>query len=197
MTSGVSSSQVPTSAAPAEVCDQRTDDELMSEARAGVDAAFDLLVRRHQAAVLRVAARYLGDAELAHDVAQTTFVQLFGWLPRYQPRGKFRAFLMRVALRQCAMAARTRSAARRREDAAPVADAGATPAEVALERERRRQLDRALTALSPKLRAVVVLRHCGGMSYDEVAAAMDLPVGTVKSRVFAALAKLRDALEGT
>jgi len=196
MVTGGSHLQVPTSAAPPEAGEERTDDALMALARDGVEPAFDALVRRHQAAVLRVAARYLGDAELAHDVAQATFVQLFAWLHRYQPRGKFRAFLMRVALRQCAMAARSRGAVRRRETAAPSMGASTTPDDVALERERRRQLDRALAKLSPKLRAVVVLRHGAGMSYEEVAAALDLPVGTVKSRVFAALAKLRDVLEG-
>lgn len=174
-----------------------SDDALMVAARDGDRAAFDTLVRRHQAAVLRVAARYLGDSALAHDVGQATFVELFRWLHRYQPRERFRAFLMRVALRQCAMTARSRSSARRREDAAPPQDSGAVPETVALERERRRQLDAALATLSPKLRAVVVLRYGGGMSNEEVAGALELPIGTVKSRLFAGLAKLREALEGT
>ena len=173
---------------------EESDDALMMLARGGDAAAFDALVRRHQAAVLRVAARYLGDSALAPDVAQATFVQLHGWLHRYEARGKFKAFVMRLAVRQCAMAARSRATVRRRDERAMVADASAAPDEVVLARERRRAVDGALATLSPKLRRVVVLRYGGDLSYEEVAAALGLPVGTVKSRLFAGLAKLRGAL---
>src|SRR5436309_2296424 len=81
--------------------DERDDDELMLLAKNGMGPAFDALVRRHQASVLRVATKELGDLALAKDVAQTTFLEVHRYLPRYQPQQKFRAFLHRVLINQC------------------------------------------------------------------------------------------------
>lgn len=177
---------------------ERADDELMLIARGGGQAAFDALVRRHQGWVLRLCARGVGDPSLAKDVAQATFVELHRSLPRYEPRGAFRSFLARIAVNQCRMAGRTRGRARRRDDAAepPPSSSSSLPDDVVLARERKRQLDRALATLSPKLRDVVVLRYAADLSHAEIASALGVPIGTVKSRLFDAVEKLRDALAG-
>ena len=175
--------------------DERSDDDLMLLARGGVAGAFATLVTRHQARALRVVARRLGRDAPSADVVQNTFLEVYRALPRYQPRGQFRAYLFRVLLNQCRMAHRAaRIEARHR----PVAE---TPAAVAphesevLARERERDTEAAVARLSAKLRDVVLLRYTGELSYHEIAAALGIPVGTVKRRLFDAIKKLRELME--
>ena len=175
----------------------RDDDDWMLLARSGRAGAFDELVKRHQATVLAVAYRYLGQRDAANDVAQNTFVELYRRMADYRPQGRFRAYLHRILLNQCRMAVRSRGIRRRfqerleREDE----DGAALPDEEILRRERQRQVERALLKLSEKLRAVVVLHFSGELSHADIAEALDIKVGTVKSRLSAALVVLREELE--
>jgi RNA polymerase sigma-70 factor (ECF subfamily) len=177
----------------------RDDDELMLLARGGMAGAFAALVRRHQARVLRVAARRLGRGALAADVAQNTFLEIYRALPRYQPRGRFRSYLFRVLLNQCGMARRAaRLDARALAAAAlpPPPDAApATQEAEILARERGRDVEAALARLGSKLRDVVILRFSAELSYDEIAETLAVPVGTVKRRLFDAMEKLRRLME--
>ncbi|HYQ18619.1 MAG TPA: RNA polymerase sigma factor [Polyangiaceae bacterium] len=171
------------------------DDELMLLARGGVEAAFPTLIRRHQARALRVAGRYLGRDSWAADVVQDTFVEILRALPRYQAHGKFSSFLYRVLLNRCHMTWRTSRAERRALETVsqqlPEVDEGEI-----LRRERRRDLTMAIGQLSEKLRVVVLLRYSAELSYEEIAETLDIPVGTVKRRLFDSMTKLRDLLEG-
>jgi RNA polymerase sigma-70 factor (ECF subfamily) len=174
------------------------DDALVLLGRAGRREAFDTLVRRHQERVLRLAHKYLADKGAAHDAAQATFVELFRSLPRYQPRGLFLVFLQRIALNQCRMYGRSRTSRARASDELawqPEAPPPQAPDALLLAREQRREVEQALTGLSTKLREVLVLRYANDCSLEEVAQILELPVGTVKSRLFAGLAKLRQKLE--
>ncbi|HEY3497655.1 MAG TPA: sigma-70 family RNA polymerase sigma factor [Polyangiaceae bacterium] len=168
------------------------DDELMALAGGGSERAFDALVRRHQARVLRLAHRYLGDSALAADVAQNTFVALFRSRAEYRPSGRFCAYLYRLVLNQCRMARRSKG--NRLRVLIEMRDFSVTP-EYTMPRERPRDLEAALGELSEKLREVVILRFCAEQSYEEIAEALDLPTGTVKRRLFDAMAKLRARLE--
>jgi RNA polymerase sigma-70 factor (ECF subfamily) len=164
-------------------------------ARGGVEDAFNVLVRRHQARVLRVTSRLLGSSSIAPDVAQDAFIEIYRALGRYKPQGRFWAYLYRVVLSRCRLAGRKARRARRREaEAAPLSAVHSGEAEV-LARERQRELEAALVRLSEKLRVVVVLRHAAGLSYDEIADTLGVPVGTVKRRLFDAMEKLRCMLE--
>jgi RNA polymerase sigma-70 factor, ECF subfamily len=169
----------------------RSDDDLMLLARGGAEGALNTLIQRHQARVLRLACRYVGDQALAADVAQNTFVALFRSAPQYRPRGRFSAYLYRLLLNQCHMA--RRSAQSHVRGLTELRESGLSPAHV-LQRERQRDLERALAGLSTKLRDVVVLRFCAEQSYEEIAETLDIPTGTVKRRLFDAMAKLRDEL---
>lgn len=171
----------------------RSDDDLMLLARGGVDGAFDALIRRHQGRVLRLAFRYVGERALAADVAQNTFVALLRALPQYRANGKFRSYLYRVLLNQCRMSRRSARTESRALDAATLARSS-DPAEVLL-RERRRDVEAALGGLSDKLRDVVLLRFGAELAYDEIAETLGIPLGTVKRRMFDAMAKLREILE--
>jgi RNA polymerase sigma-70 factor, ECF subfamily len=170
----------------------RNDDDLMLLARGGVDGALNTLIERHQARVLRLACRYVGDSALAADVAQNTFVALFRSASQYQARGRFKAYLYRLLLNQCHMA--RRSALTHVRALTELRESELTPTHV-LQRERQRDLERAVAGLSTKLRDVVVLRFCAELDYDEIAETLDIPTGTVKRRLFDAMAKLREELE--
>jgi RNA polymerase sigma-70 factor (ECF subfamily) len=173
---------------------ERSDDELMLLARGGLEAAFATLIRRHQAGALRVAARYLADEAVAADVAQNAFIDVFRALPSYQPRARFRAYLHRVILNHCHLAFRARKN-QQRASVAVLEQSSETDEAQLLLREQRRDLARALGALSPKLASVVLLRFSAGSSYEEIAETLDIPCGTVKRRLFDAMAELRELLE--
>jgi RNA polymerase sigma-70 factor (ECF subfamily) len=171
----------------------RSDDELMLLTRAGVDGAFDFLVRRHQARVLRVAARYLGSTSAAADAAQNAFLEILDNVARYRAQGKFRSYLYRVVLNECRMARRSKWWRRDPLPSSyPIEDLSE---DQILERERARAVEEKVQALSPKLRSVVLLRYGGDLSYDEIAEALEIPQGTVKRRLFDAMAWLRNELE--
>lgn len=176
----------------------RDDDELMLLARGGHADAFDELVRRHQARALGIALRYLGRAHqlLAEDITQNAFLSVYQALPRYQPRGQFSAYLHRTLLNQCRMAhrrARLETQTLSQEESLAVTGLS-TEAEI-IARERCRHLDAAMETLSHKLREVVVLRFSAGFRYDEIAETLELPIGTVKRRLFDALAILHKRME--
>jgi RNA polymerase sigma-70 factor (ECF subfamily) len=177
---------------PLHPLDGRSDDDLMLLARAGRREAFDVLVLRHQRGALAVAAKYLGDAASAKDACQGAFVEVYRGLERYQPRGRFVFFLRRVVLNQCRMGARRLRIAERLPPGPD--EATAQPDDALLKDEQRRMVERGLMQLSGKLREVVALRYAGGHSLDEVAEILELPVGTVKSRLFSAMAQLKDVL---
>jgi RNA polymerase sigma-70 factor (ECF subfamily) len=175
----------------------RDDDELLLLTRGGKTEAFDALVRRHQLRALRIAHKYLGDTAAAKDVVQAAFLDVYRALPRYQPRGQFAAYFHRVLLNQCHMAHRSRGYARRASDDARAVEPEPVPAseELILAREKRAAVERAVHQLSQKLRDVIVLRFAGDLAYEEIANVLELPLGTIKSRLSAGLEQLRVILE--
>ncbi|MBS1151283.1 MAG: sigW 1 [Myxococcaceae bacterium] len=175
-----------------------SDDELLRRARRGRREAFDQLVRRHQGASLQLAWKYLGDAALAKDACQAAFLEVFRGLPTYQPRDRFVFWLRRILINQCRMAARStrlRERATRSLGRQPY-PAVERPDEWLALQERRKAVEGALQRLSEKLKEVAVLRYVSGHTLEEIAAILELPLGTVKSRLSAAVAGLRAGLEG-
>lgn len=170
----------------------RSDDDLLLLTRGGIQPAFDVLMKRHQTLALRVATRYLRDRSLAHDVAQQAFFEVFRGLNRYQPSGKFKPFLCRIIINQCRMYGRFKVCADRMTEQLVLQQE--LSSEQALVTEQRRDLEHALSRLNEKLRSVVILRYDEGLSLAEIAHALQLPIGTVKRRLFVALEKMRDLL---
>jgi RNA polymerase sigma-70 factor (ECF subfamily) len=168
-----------------------SDDELMQATAAGDRAAFDRLVRRHQRRVIGYAMKFFGSSALAADLAQDVFVDLLRAASRYRAEGHFPTYLYRITLNRCRMAARThryeesRRATLKRE--ARATDPGPDP-------ERDRAVQAAMLRLTEKQREVLLLRFWSGLKHEEIAAAVGARVGTVKSRLFGALAALRKEL---
>jgi RNA polymerase sigma-70 factor (ECF subfamily) len=174
------------------------DDEtrLVLRAQAGDQRALDALLRRHEQGLLRHVHRMLRDEEAAYDALQETYLVVCRCLANLRERSSFRPWLYGVATRIC-LKVRSRSA-RRREDAddgVDAVDGDPLPDVVAAVRERKEGLVSEVERLSPKVRSVVLLHFYEGMTLAECAAALEISTGTVKSRLAAGLARLRERLE--
>lgn len=167
--------------------DDRPDADLLAAARAGDDCAFEALYRRHRDFVLRVAARYAGDEALALDAAQETFVYLLKKLPTLTLSGRLSTYLYPIARSTAVTLRRRRGHLRFTTDPAP-----ATPAPLAPTPDLDATLRAAVEGLPEDQREVLLLRVLEGLSVEETAAAVGVPPGTVKSRLYHALAKLRE-----
>lgn len=184
------------------------DRELVASCRTGDPSAFARLVRLHEGMVFNVSARLLGDGEEARDVAQEVFLQVYRQLGRFEGRSSLKTWIYRIAVNQCHN--RRRFWSRRRRDREETLDegslgaaaqgvrAGAAPGpyEEAVRRERARRVQAALLQLSFEHRSVLVLREVEGLTCGEVAAALGVPEGTVKSRLSRAREAMRLRLHG-
>ena len=172
-----------------------SDDLLVTRAASGDLRAFGLLVQRHRAVVLRVATRLVGPNE-AEDVAQDAFLRAFHRLDRLRQVGSFKAWLMRIVQHAALDALERRRRVDEREAHEEVTDLGheRTPARLLEEDERRARLAVKVKALNPEHRLVLVLRDVEGFSYEEIAVATGMPLGSVKGRLHRARGELIDVL---
>ena len=176
------------------------DATLVERSRNGDLEAFNQIVRRYQLRVYNLAARILGDRTAAEDVAQDTFVSAYKALARFRG-GSLRAWLLRIASNQCYD--RLRSAKRRPEQSLDeamespgfhVPSRDPSPEQQAISRELHDHVQRAILGLPFDQRNTIMLVDVQGLSYQEAAEAMDVSMGTVKSRLSRARAAVRDAL---
>ena len=169
------------------------DEYLLAAARAGDRRAFEALARRWQKKLLAHAWRLLGDAEAARDAVQEGWVEIVRGLPRLRDERAFPAWAFRIVSRRCAKA--VGAAVRRRQLAVELAteEVAAEPAEPGRDHERLRA---AIRLLPEEQRAAIALFHFEELSVAEVAVALDVPAGTVKTRLMHARLKLRAALGG-
>jgi RNA polymerase sigma-70 factor (ECF subfamily) len=177
---------------------------LIARVQQGDTAAFGELVGRYQSRLYTLAYRMLGQREEAEDTVQEAFVQAFRALHRFRPGERFAPWIYRIATNLCIDALRKRRYRQLSLDSPVLEDAdryryvaggGNSPEEELLAADLRRWLERAVGALPPNYRAVVVLRHVQGLSYQEIAAVLGVPLGTVKTRLFRAREILRRQLE--
>jgi RNA polymerase sigma factor (sigma-70 family) len=170
------------------------DEYLVASAKAGDRKAFAMLVERWHGKLVAHAWRLTGEVEMARDAAQAAWVEIVAGLHRLRDDRAFPAWAYRLVSRRCAK--QIRGAVRRRElgsmlEAEPEAEVLSPDAP--LEGERLRS---AIAALPRDQRAAIGLFHLEEMSVAEVAVALDVPAGTVKTRLMHARRKLRAALEG-
>ena len=154
------------------------------------DAANGLVDRYHQR-LFNVALRMLGDVQDAEDVTQTVFLNAFLKLRTYDPRYKFFSWIYRMTVNESLNMLKRRKPTVTLGDELEITAPGAAP-DGAAETEDR--VGRALMGLKPDDRAVVVLRHFVSFSYQEIADVLEIPVLTVKSRLFTARERLRVTL---
>ena len=175
------------------VPDMYDEQSLINQAKGGDRAAFSELVRHHREGVINVVYRMCGDVHLAEDAAQEAFIRSWQHLPGYQPRSPFRNWLYRIATNVAL------DMLRRERDTVDV-DKVQLPARIqgpedCFDRSERAELVRkAVLALPPASRAVLVLREYEGLSYKQIAATLGIPIGTVMSRLNYARGCLADSL---
>lgn len=173
-----------------------SDQQLVQRVQKGDKAAFDLLVRKYQHRVLKLVGRFVNDSAEAEDVAQEAFLKAYRALPAFRGDSAFYTWLYRIAINT----AKNALVANRRRpvdfdldlqdpdqhDRQSMLKDADTPEGVLLTDEIRGVVERALEQLPEDLRTAIVLRELEGLSYEEIAEAMDCSVGTVRSRIFRA-----------
>jgi RNA polymerase sigma-70 factor, ECF subfamily len=148
------------------------------------------LVDRYQQRLFNVALRMLGNVQDAEDVTQTVFFNVFHKLRTYDPRYKFFSWIYRMTVNESLNTLKRRKPTVTLEDDLDILAPGAAPDRAEVED----RVGKALMGLTPDDRAVVVLRHFASFSYQEIADVLEVPVQTVKSRLFTARERLRLAL---
>ena len=185
------------------------DADVAALAKEGREPAFRELVRRYERPVFSLIFRMVRDREMAEDLAQDTFIKVLNNIDRYRPEFKLSSWLFKIANNVTIDHLRKRQLATVSLDGSPhaqtAAEAQATSLDVqsrgesALEAIESRELgsaiERAIGQLRPEYRSCILLRHVEGRSYEEIAATLDLPLGTVKTYIHRARHELREALE--
>ena len=172
--------------------DQSADEEaLIRQIVDGDVQAFGALVQRYERVVFSIAFRMLRERAAAQDAAQVAFIRAFEKLATFdRQQHRFFSWIYRIVVNEC-LNQRRRPVTESLRLVPPVIG---NPGED-LDREKRRvALRQAIGALAPEHRDVIVLRHYGDCAYDEIAAALGIPVVTVKSRLYAARQRLADML---
>lgn len=184
-----------------------SDEQLAQRTLAGEEAAFDELVRRHQSRVYHLAYRMCRHRDLADDWAQEAFVRAYDQLRRFDASRPFVPWLLKVATNVFLNQARVKRPATLSLDApddAPfggdeqplqLADLAPTPAQTLEQREFSQLVNSAIAQLPDKYRLVILLRHMEEMEYDDIADAMQIPIGTVKTFLHRGRERLRELLE--
>lgn len=182
------------------------DQELVKKAQRGDRGAFDLLVIKYQQKIVKLVMRYVRDPVESLDVTQEAFIKAYRALPNFRGDSAFYTWLYRIAINTAknylvAMQRRPMEydvdlqdpeqydvAARLRDEDSPEG--------LALQEELRHAVEGAIAALPEELRTAILLREIDGLSYEEIAQAMECPVGTVRSRIFRAREAIDTVVKG-
>ncbi len=185
--------------------DSEVDRQLVRRVQNGEKAAFDVLVLKYQHKLLKLISRYIRDSSEAMDVAQESFLKAYRALPNFRGDSAFYTWLYRIAINT----AKNHIVSERRRPPDTDVDSvdaeqfgghsdlkdNATPERLLLREEIRRTVAEAIEDLPVDLKTAIMLRELEGMSYDEIAAAMECPIGTVRSRIFRARESINRRLE--
>lgn len=184
------------------------DATLISAFQSGKFAAFTQLVERHQRSLINFFYHLSWDRQVAEDCAQEVFLRLYSHLGSYEPQAKFTTFLFRIARnlwidRMRSEAARGGKAASLEAPAVRgeglsigdrVSAPSPTPVEILTRRETQDALRQAIDRLPDEQKTVLILSELQGMKYQEIGEVLEIPVGTVKSRMHTAMERLKEML---
>ncbi len=178
------------------------DQQLVERAKRGDRHAFDLLVLKYQQKIVNLVMRYVRDPTEALDVSQEAFVKAYRALPGFRGESAFYTWLYRIAINT----SKNYLVTLQRKPVEYELDAQSaelsertyhlrdeeTPEGIAMQEQLREIVEESIASLPEELRTAILLREIEGLSYEEIATAMDCPVGTVRSRIFRA----REAIDG-
>ena len=185
------------------------DADVVSLAQRGNEGAFRELIRRYERPVFSLIYRMVRDSAAAEDLAQDSFIKVLNHLDKYRPEFKFSSWLFKIANNVAIDALRKRQLDTISMDGSPhaasaseieassfeLADDAESPLDELAARELGTIIEQAIAKLRPEYRNCIMLRHVEGRSYEEIAATLDLPLGTVKTYIHRARHQLREALE--
>ncbi len=185
------------------------DADLVALAQQGRESAYQELVRRYERPVFSLIFRMVRDREVAEDLAQDSFIKVLNNIDRYRPEFKLSSWLFKIANNVAIDFLRKRQLDTVSIDGSPHAGSASeieatsfdvvSRQESALEEMEAKELgssiERAIAQLRPEYRSCIMLRHVEGRSYEEIAATLDLPLGTVKTYIHRARHQLREALD--
>lgn len=191
--------------------DDQADRDLVASIRGGDSASWSALFERYQARIFTICVRMVRDREMAADLTQDAFIKVIKGLDTFDERAKLSTWVYRVTMNVCLSKLRSEKLRRHASLEAMASAGGRDPDRrsdlgfaqarepgahegVEQDEERRRMID-ALDALSEEHRSILVLRDGRGLEYEQIAEVLDIPVGTVRSRLFRARAALRQAFE--
>lgn len=187
------------------MAEQTSDQLLVERVQRGDRRAFDLLVLRYQQRIIKLIMRYVHDSAEAQDVAQEAFIKAYRALPAFRGDSAFFTWLYRIAINTAKnhlVAVQRRPIeydldlqspenyeinARLRDEESPEG--------LLLQEELRQTVERTIASLPEELRTAIMLREIDGLSYEDIAQAMECPVGTVRSRIFRAREAIDKSIE--
>lgn len=175
--------------------DKARDARLVEAGLGGDRAALEQLVEHYYRPIYNAAFRILNDMDASADVAQATFLSAFENLPSYNPDYKFFSWIYRIAVNQALDHGRKRQMAEEKVHLEVVQTLEESPEHDLDEKEAGSMVRRLLTHMQEDYRAVLVLRHYSELSYEEMAEVLDIPVKTVKSRLYSARQVLKSSLQ--
>lgn len=176
--------------------DVDTEAALIAKAQRGDRHAYGELVSHHHRGVIQVIYRMCGDVELAQDAAQEAFIKAWLHLPTFRPGTSLRNWLYRIAINTTLdVLRRDAKIAGIDFETLSMPDPQVGPEAALLQKERTVAVQQAILALTEASRSVLVLREYGGLTYAEIAAALDIPLGTVMSRLNYARRQLKQSLQ--
>lgn len=185
-----------------------TDQEVVLQARAGVEAAYRELIRRYERPVFALLFRMVRDRELAEDLAQETFIKALNAIESYRPEFKFSSWIFKIANNAAIDHLRRRELDTLSLDGSPHAETPEAMEATALQIGNRLEspldaveakelggaIEAAIGRLRPEYRSCILLRHVEGRAYEEIAEILNLPLGTVKTYIHRARNELRQSL---
>lgn len=176
--------------------DSHTDKALVQRVQQGDKKAFDFLVLKYQNRIIKLVSRYVRDQSDAQDIAQEAFLKAYRALPNFRGDSAFYTWLYRIAINTAKnyvvslsrrpAEARLENADGEQMDIEELQKDIATPENILLADEIKQTILEAMNKLPEDLRVAITLREVDGLTYEEIAEAMDCPIGTVRSRIFRA-----------
>jgi RNA polymerase sigma-70 factor, ECF subfamily len=178
--------------------DSTSDADYVRRLQRGETEAFEMLVRRHEKTIFNLVYRMLSDYDEAAEVSQEVFLSAYRAIGQFRGDANFSTWLYRIALNHTSTRRKTLIRRQQRnvaiEDTEPVRDLQPGPAETMEKKEIRERVQRALNSLEPDDATVILLRDLQDIPYEEVARLLEIPVGTVKSRLHRARQALKSQL---
>jgi len=182
-----------------------TDQELVERVKRGDKTAFDLLVLKYQQRIVNLVSRFVRNQSDAQDVTQEAFIKAYRALPNFRGESAFYTWMYRIAVNTAKnhLAVQSRRPVAAEQDITEIEQIEgntalkdyATPEHMLLRDEIQETVIKAIESLPADLKMAITLREFEGLSYEDIATAMDCPIGTVRSRIFRAREAINNQLE--